>query len=78
MRGITKTFGATPAVDGVSLDIKRGELFCLLGGSGCGKTPLLTLIPQTTFGHVKVPRKVALWDPLRVSIFSGRALATST
>lgn len=44
IRDITKTFGSTPAVDGVSLDIKRGELFCLLGGSGCGKTTLLRML----------------------------------
>src|SRR5438132_12927435 len=26
------------AVDGVSFDVKRGEVFCLVGESGCGKT----------------------------------------
>ena len=33
---VTKKFGIFTAVDDVSLDIWRGELFCLLGGSGCG------------------------------------------
>lgn len=32
------------AVDGVSVDIKRGEFFSLLGPSGCGKTTLLRMI----------------------------------
>ncbi len=32
------------AVDGVTLDIRRGELFSLLGPSGCGKTTLLRMI----------------------------------
>ena len=44
MEGLTKRFGEFVAVDGVSLDIFRGELFCLLGGSGCGKSTLLRML----------------------------------
>ncbi|HEV2674830.1 MAG TPA: ABC transporter ATP-binding protein [Aliidongia sp.] len=41
---LVKIFGDTRAVDGVSLGIHRGELFSLLGGSGCGKTTLLRML----------------------------------
>ncbi len=41
---ITKRFGDFSALDGLSLDIYRGEFFALLGPSGCGKTTLLRLI----------------------------------
>jgi len=41
---ITKKFGDFTAVNDVSLDIWKGELFCLLGGSGCGKSTLLRML----------------------------------
>lgn len=41
---ITKCFGDITALKEVSLEIEPGELFFLLGGSGCGKTTLLRCI----------------------------------
>lgn len=40
---VTHSFGGTPAVRDVSLDVAPGEVICLLGHSGCGKTTLLRL-----------------------------------
>ena len=41
---ITKRFGDFIAVNNVSLNIFKGEIFCLLGGSGCGKSTLLRMM----------------------------------
>ena len=41
---VSKTYGANPAVDAVSLSIYRGEMFALVGASGCGKTTLLRML----------------------------------
>jgi len=41
---VTKSFGATKAVDQISFQIRRGEFFSILGPSGCGKTTTLRMI----------------------------------
>jgi spermidine/putrescine transport system ATP-binding protein len=41
---VTKRFGDTTAVDGITLEVARGEFFSLLGPSGCGKTTSLRMI----------------------------------
>ena len=41
---VTKKFGDFIAVDDVTLDIYKKEIFCLLGASGCGKTTLLRML----------------------------------
>ncbi len=43
-RGLGKRYGATRALDDVSLDIRRGEVFCLLGPNGSGKTTFLRIL----------------------------------
>ena len=44
LRGLSKSFGAVRAVDGVDLDIYQGEFLTLLGPSGSGKTTVLRMI----------------------------------
>lgn len=44
MRGITRRFGATAAVDSIDLEAAPGELTTLLGPSGCGKTTTLRMV----------------------------------
>jgi putrescine transport system ATP-binding protein len=44
IRRIVKDFDGHRAVDDVSIDIAKGEVFALLGSSGCGKTTLLRML----------------------------------
>ncbi|GLZ28547.1 ABC transporter [Lentzea sp. NBRC 105346] len=44
IRGVTKSFGATPVLGGIDLHVPAESLTAVLGPSGCGKTTLLRLI----------------------------------
>jgi polar amino acid transport system ATP-binding protein len=44
MRDVRKTFGAAIVIDGVSLDVAKGEVICIIGPSGAGKSTLLRCI----------------------------------
>ena len=41
---VTKRFGSVTAVDGLNLEIAKGECFSILGPSGCGKTTTLRMV----------------------------------
>ena len=55
IENVSKSFGAFRAVKDVSLTIQKGEIFALLGGSGCGKTTLLRMLAgfeDPSSGHI--------------------------
>jgi NitT/TauT family transport system ATP-binding protein len=67
LRGIGKVYGsgrdAVAAVDHIDLDIAPGQLACLVGASGCGKTTLLNIIAgldRPTRGEVEVSGRTGL------------------
>ncbi len=55
--GLMKHYGATRAVDGLSFDVTRGEVFGLLGPNGAGKTTTVEILEgyrQADAGEVRV------------------------
>lgn len=60
VRGLRKSYGAQTVLDGVDLDIRRGEFFALLGPSGTGKTTLLRVL-----AGLETPDAGEVWVPPR-------------
>jgi putative spermidine/putrescine transport system ATP-binding protein len=57
LRGVRRAYGEVVAVDGIDLEIRRGEFFTMLGPSGSGKTTTLRLIAgfeRPDAGHVEL------------------------
>jgi ABC-2 type transport system ATP-binding protein len=57
VRDLRKSYGATRAVDGIDLDVHRGEVFALLGPNGAGKTTTVEILEgyrQRDGGDVRV------------------------
>ena len=58
---VTKSFGATPVLHGISLDISDGEFMVLVGPSGCGKSTLLRMLAgleNITAGSIAIDARV--------------------
>jgi len=57
VENLVKTFGEVKAVDGVSFDVAKGEIFAFLGPNGAGKTTtiqMLTTLQRPTGGTMKL------------------------
>src|SRR3954462_1779672 len=55
MQGIVKSFPGVRALDGVDLDVRAGEVHCLLGQNGAGKATLIKVVAgahQPDAGHI--------------------------
>jgi ABC-2 type transport system ATP-binding protein len=57
VQDLVKTFGTVKAVDGVSFDVREGEIFAFLGPNGAGKTTtiqMLTTLQAPTSGSIRI------------------------
>jgi len=57
VRELTKSFGEQKVLEGINLDVYRGEIMVIMGGSGCGKSTLLRMLTgliQPDAGSIKL------------------------
>jgi NitT/TauT family transport system ATP-binding protein len=74
--GLRKTFGPLVAIDGVSVEIARGEFFMIVGPSGCGKTTLLRILAgleSITAGSIEIETPSS-HRPVNSMIFQGESI----
>ena len=82
LRGLEMTFRTdgmeVPVLDGVDLEVREGELVCLLGPSGCGKSTLLNIVAgflAPTAGEVTIDGQAVRGpDPRRIFVFQERGV----
>ncbi|AHY48192.1 ABC-type multidrug transport system ATPase component (plasmid) [Rubrobacter radiotolerans] len=80
VRGLRKSYGDVVAVDGVDLDVYRGEIFGILGPEGSGKTTTLEMIKglsKPDAGEVEVAGYDAVREPLKLKRIVGMQLQTT-
>ena len=68
-RGLTKRYGDLVAVDGLDLDVRRGEIFGLLGQNGAGKTTTILMLlglTEPSDGSARVLGFDPAYDALQV------------
>ena len=66
IQNVTRRFGDVLAVDDLSLDIDKGELFCLLGAQAAGRRPFFACWPDSSASTVAASRSTAsTWPTCR-------------
>ncbi|PFG09045.1 ribosome-dependent ATPase [Marinobacter sp. LV10MA510-1] len=68
---LTKRFGDFTAVDSVSFEIARGEIFGFLGSNGCGKTTTMKMLTRRKCATFPLPLSIRTGVPKAVPIFRG-------
>jgi ABC-2 type transport system ATP-binding protein len=74
VRNLSKAFGQTKALDDVSLDVRKGEIFGLLGPNGSGKTTMIRCLTgqiAPTSGEMRVLEINVIKDPIKVREIAG-------
>lgn len=69
VRGLTKSFGSLVAVDNVSFEVRKGEIFGFLGPNGAGKTTtinVLVTLMRPTSGEAYVAGYNVVEEPVKV------------
>ncbi len=71
-RGLSKSYGERPALQGVSFEVAAGELLAVLGPNGAGKTTMLAILAailEPDSGDLEVPGGEVGWVPQQAALY---------
>jgi NitT/TauT family transport system ATP-binding protein len=75
---LSMRFGSIDVLQGITIDVREGELVCFVGPSGCGKSTLLNIVAgflEPTGGEVAIDgQRVKGPDPRRIFVFQERGV----
>ena len=77
VRGLVRRFGSVTAVDGIDLEVEKGEIYGFLGPNGAGKSTVLRVLctlVRPSEGQVRVAGHDVVAEPQRVRLRIGVAL----
>lgn len=78
LTNLVKTFGTLRAVDGVSLDVRKGEVFGLLGPNGAGKSTTISMVMGVLTPDSGEVRIEGLGSPTSAAVRRHLGVATQT
>jgi len=76
---LTKRFGASTAVDRLTIQVRRGDIYGFLGPNGAGKSTTLRMLlglVRPTSGVIKFPVRASTWEYLRARSRVGAIIET--
>ena len=76
LRNVSMQFGSVVALSGVSLDVRSGEVVCLLGDNGAGKSTVIRILSgvhQPTSGQYQIDGNAVAFDSPRAAMSHGIA-----
>lgn len=73
VKGLRKSFNNIEVLKGVNFEVRRGEIYALLGSNGAGKTTIVRTLTTLLKQDGEVPPSTALMSPRSLIMYASRS-----